>query len=478
MPKKVVLVVFSGTILYICLIFRVLKKTNMIIARNIDKTLLDWKTQEKRKPLLLRGARQVGKSTAVRVLSKHFEYFIEINFELETEAHAFFSGNLNPKAICDNLSLYFDIPIVEGKTLLFFDEIQACLPAISSLRFFYEKWPALHLISAGSLLEFALEQLPSFGVGRVRSVFVYPFSFDEFLGALGEQKLVALKQAANAEQPLLLPFHQKLTNYFKFFLIIGGMPEAVAHYANGGDLLGVQTVLDDLLISIQSDFSKYKKRVPSIRISEVFDSIIRQTGGKFVFTKAATQATLIQIKEAVGLLTMAGLVIPITHTSANGIPLGAETDDKKRKLILLDTGLYQRALGLNIGQLMAHNDFETINKGAIAEMFVGLEWLKYGSPFQSQNLYYWHRETANSNAEIDYVVQQGEQIVPIEVKASNKGAMQSMFVFLKEKNKTLGVRFSLENFSEYPPISVYPLYAVSNFSKYTNEINKNAESKS
>jgi uncharacterized protein len=435
----------------------------MIISRKIDQILIDWKTQTNRKPLLLRGARQVGKSTAVQVLAKHFEYFVEINFESQIEVHAFFKGNLDPNSICENLSLYFDTPIVEGKTLLFFDEIQACLPAISSLRFFYEKLPALHLISAGSLLEFALEELPSFGVGRVRSVFIYPFSFDEFLEAMGEKKLVQFKKEANAVQPLSEPFHQKLIEYFKKFLIIGGMPEAIAHYANGGNLLEVQTILDDLMISIQSDFAKYNKKVPSLRISEVFESVVKQTGGKFVFTKAATQATHLQIKKVVRLLTMAGLVIPITHTSANGIPLGAEADYRKRKLILLDTGLFQRALGLNVGQLMAQNSFDAINKGAIAEMFVGLEWLKYGNPFQNENLYYWHRENANSNAEIDYVIQQGERIVPIEVKAANKGAMQSLFLFLKEKNKPLGVRFSLENFSEYPPIAVYPLYAVSNF---------------
>lgn len=243
------------------------------------------------------------------------------------------------------------------------------------------------------------------------------------------------------------------------------MPEAVAKYATTGNLLEVQAILDDLLIANLADFSKYKKRVPSLRISEVFESVIRQTDGKFVYTKAATQASLIQIKEAVQLLIMAGLVIPITHTSANGLPLGAGADDKKRKLILLDTGLFQRFLGLNVGSLLAQTDFDAINKGAIAEMVVGLEWLKYGSPMQHQNLYYWHRESVNSNAEIDYVIQQEEKIILIEVKASNKGAMQSMFQFLKEKNGTIGIRLSLENFREYPPISVYPLYAVSSFRK-------------
>ena len=311
------------------------------------------------------------------------------------------------------------------------------------------------------MLEFGLEHLPSFGVGRVRSVFVYPLSFDEFLGSVGEEGLVRLKKEATADRPLPAPFHQKLTTYLKKFLIIGGMPEAVAQYAAGASLLEVQAVLDDLLIAMQADFSKYKKRVPSLRILEVFESVVGQTGGKFVFTKAATQANLAQIKEAVQLLVMAGLVIPVTHTSANGVPLGAEADPKKRKLILLDTGLFQRVLGLDTGQLLAQTDFDSINKGAIAEMFVGLEWLKYGSPLQVEHLYYWHRENPNSNAEIDYVFQQGQTVLPVEIKASNKGAMQSMFQFLAEKKGTVGIRLSLENFTAYPPIRVYPLYAVS-----------------
>lgn len=439
--------------------------TKKHISREIDQVLLDWKNQTDRKPLLLRGARQVGKSTAVQHLAKEFDHFVEVDFEQQIEIHAFFKGNLDPKTLCDNLSLYFNTPIIAGKTLLFFDEIQNCLPAITSLRYFYEKMPALHLISAGSLLEFALSELPSFGVGRVRSVFVYPFSFDEFLLSQGEHQLVRLKKAANPSQPMLEPFHQKLIDYFKKFLIIGGMPEAIARYANGGNLLEVQAILDDLLVSITADFSKYKKRVPSLRISEVFESIINQMGGKFIYSKAATQASQLQIKEAVQLLIMAGLVIPVTHTSANGLPLGAEVDTKKIKLILLDTGLMQRFLGLNTGAILAQNDFEAINKGAIAEMFVGLEWLKYGNPFHLENLYYWHRENANGNAEVDYIVQLQENLIPIEVKASNKGAMQSMYQFLKEKNSPLGIRLSLENFSSYQSIEVYPLYAVSNLRK-------------
>jgi uncharacterized protein len=431
------------------------------LPRKIDQVLLGWVKENDRKPLILRGARQVGKSTAVKQLSKKFQHYIEINFEEQKTVHAFFEGDLTPKAICEKLSLFYQIPIIPGETLLFFDEIQACIPAISSLRFFYEKYPELHLISAGSLLEFALEKLPSYGVGRVRSIFVYPLSFDEFLSSIGEDRLINLKNKSNFDNPIEVPFHTKLIDYFKKFLIIGGMPEAVANYVKDENLLSVQSVLDDLLVSFQADFAKYKKRVPQARISEVFESIVDQCGGKFIYSKASKQTSQLQIKEAINLLILSGLVIPITHTSANGIPLGAEADLKKQKLIILDTGLFQRILSLDIGSLMAKNNFEVINKGAIAEMFVGLEWMKYSNPFQMQNLYYWHRESTNSNAEIDYVFQRNESILPIEVKASNKGAMQSMYQFLKEKNRNLGIRFSLENFSKYDKIRVYPLYAVS-----------------
>jgi uncharacterized protein len=431
---------------------------NKLISRPIDDELLKWKHETSRKPLLLRGARQVGKSTAVKALSIHFDNYLEINFELNADVHAIFKGNLEPSAICENLSGLFGISIITGKTLLFFDEIQACIQAISSLRYFYEKMPKLHVIAAGSLLEFALEELPSFGVGRVRSVFMYPFSFDEFLNAMGHGQLIAIKKQ---NKPLLEPIHNKLIALFKKYILVGGMPEAVAKYCNNPDLNEVQKVLGDLVFALKADFSKYKNRVPSARISEVFDSVVNQTGGKFNYSKTGSEANHKQLKEAINLLIMAGLIIPVTHTAANGLPLGAEIDSKKRKFIVLDTGIFQRILDLNIGEIIVNDDFDVINKGNIAEMIFGLEWLKYCSPYRQDNLYYWHREIPMRNAEVDYVIQKNELIVPIEVKASNKGAMQSMHVFLEEKKLNKGIRVSLENFSEYGKIKVIPIYAIS-----------------
>ncbi len=434
----------------------------MYLPRKIDNELLLWKNEKGQKPLLLRGARQVGKSSSVRKLGESFESFLEINFEENKKIHSLFSGDLTPQVLCENLSLIFDIDIIPGKTLLFFDEVHACIPAISSLRFFYEKMPGLHVIAAGSLLEFALTEIPSFGVGRLRSVYMYPLSFDEFLDAIGQEKLRELKSKANAQNPLTEPLHDKLLTLLKKFLIIGGMPEVVLNYVTKNDLRDCQRVLEDLISSFRADFAKYKIKIPSLRIREVFESVVRQAGGKFVYTKASQNLNTAQIKEALELIIMAGLVIPVTHTSANGIPLGAEVDLKKRKMLLLDTGLFQRLMQLDISELLLSNGFNLVNKGGIAEQFVGLEILKNTSCYEQNELFYWHREAMNSNAEIDYLIQKQNGIVPIEVKSGTKGSMNSMLIFLKEKEATYGCRISLENFAEYENIKVYPLYALAN----------------
>lgn len=434
----------------------------MYLERNIDKELLNWKKETERKPLLVRGARQVGKSSSIRKLGESFDSYLEVNFEEHKRVHSLFEGDLTPQLLCENLSVMFDMEIVSGKTLLFFDEIQSCIPAISSLRFFYEKIPGLHVVAAGSLLEFAFAEIPSFGVGRIRSIYMYPLSFDEFLLGTGHSKLLEMKRKANAQNPLALPIHEKLLDLLKKFMVIGGMPEVVEKYVAQNDLRACQRILDDLISSFRTDFAKYKDKVPSSRIREVFESVVRQAGGKFVFNKASQNLNTSQIKEALELLIMAGLVIPVTHTSANSIPLGAEVNTKKRKMLLLDTGIFQRLMQLDISELLFTDEFSLVNKGGIAEQFIGLEILKNASCYNQTELFYWHREALNSNAEVDYLIQKNNDIVPFEIKSGLKGSMNSMFLFLKEKNASYGCRISLENFAEYENIKVYPLYAYAN----------------
>jgi predicted AAA+ superfamily ATPase len=430
------------------------------LNRVIESRLNTWKGEQDRFPLLIRGARQVGKSSLVKQFGKQFQYFIELNLEISPEISKVFEENLEPHRICDELALIYNTPIEPGKTLLFIDEIQSSLSAISSLRFFYEQYPELHVIAAGSLLEFALSELPSFGVGRICSLFLYPFSFNEFLHAVGENKLHDAIQKAKPEKPLSELVHKKALNLYKRFVIIGGMPKVVSHYVETGNLLKCQQILDDLVLSFQDDFVKYKKRVSSFMLREVFNSVVAQNSNKFVYTKATPNLNRGQVKLCLELLSMAGLIYPVTHSSANGIPLGAEINAKSRKYIVFDSGIYQRILGLELSDLLLNSDFESINKGSIAELFVGLELMKISD--KRNELYYWQRESKNSQAEVDYLVQKNTRILPIEVKSGTKGSMQSLFLFLNEKRIETGIRISQENFSEYDKIKVFPIYAVAN----------------
>lgn len=437
----------------------------MYIKRTVDAALIEWKNTDQRKPLLIRGARQVGKSTAVRNLAKQFTHFIEINFDEQPIYKSLFDNVKSLDELLEQLSIVSQTSIIEGETLIFLDEIQTCIPAISILRYFYEKKPNLHIIAAGSLLEFALAEIPSFGVGRVRSIFMYPLSFDEFLQALNETQLINLLEKSDERNPLSHILHEKLKIYLKKFLIIGGMPEVVSAYIHKRDLIEVQRILDDLVISIQADFIKYSKRIPVNRIRSVFENIVLQVGSKFKYSNVTSDLNSAQVKQVIELLEMAGIVHSVTHSSCNGIPLGAESNPKKRKFLIFDTGVYQRILGLDLASLLLNEDKDVVNKGNIAELFVGLEIIKTNSCYDRTPLYYWHREEKSSQAEIDYVIQNGEFIIPIEVKAGTKGSMQSLHLFMSEKSSKLGIRCSLENFDSLNKVKTIPLFAISHFSK-------------
>jgi predicted AAA+ superfamily ATPase len=438
-------------------------KENRYFSRRIDDELLAWSKEENRKVMLLRGARQVGKSSAVRNLSKSFKRYVEINFEdADEQVKELFKPGVSPQEICMKLSVLTLTPIVPGETLLFLDEIQGYVPAISKLRYFYEQYPELHVIAAGSLLEFALEELSSFGVGRIRSLFMYPFSFEEFLRASGKGVWAQAVREATPQKPIFEGLHLQIVNQLHTFNLIGGMPAVVAEFVKNQDFLRCQDMLNDILVSFKNDFTKYKRRAPAVRINEVFESVAKQAEGKFIYERAAIQSSNRQIKDALELLIMAGLVYPVTHTAANGIPLGAETNSKIQRMFMFDTGLFQRMLGLNMSDILLSNDFKIINRGAMAEIFVALEIIKASSCYSPANLYFWQREKSQSSAQIDFLIQKHDKIIPIEVKSGTQGSMQSLRLFMKEKKIEKGIRTSLENFAEYENIEVFPMYAISN----------------
>lgn len=443
---------------------------NMYYPREIDRYLQEWKEDKRYKPLLLRGARQVGKSSAVRHLGKRFKYFVEVNFERDREVASVFRGNLGPKEIALRLSALYGIPIVPGETLLFMDEIQACSEAIHSLWFFYEDYPELHVVAAGSLLEFALKRMTSFGVGRVRSLFMYPMSFDEFLVATGNAGWLEIKKKASPDSPVFGALHGKLVEAFRNYLMVGGMPESVSYWVETGDYLKCQQVQDDIMLAYEDDFSKYEEKADAMLLRQTLRSVALQVGSKFVMSRVQGNYRSEKIKEALELLKDAGLIRPAIYTSANGVPLGAETNNKFVKYLFLDSGLLLRLLGLeNVGGqselsrlILLGAASDLVNKGSITEMVAGLELLKYNTPAQRHDLYYWQNLSRGAQAEVDYVIVKDMKVVPVEVKAGTSGSMKSLYQFMADKQCGYGICTSLENFGRLDHVDIIPLYALSN----------------
>ena len=430
--------------------------------RHIDKALLEWKNSPKRKPLMLRGVRQCGKTSAVRHLAESFRNYVELNLEKQNELCSVFDGDFDVKRIITRLELAFSQKITAGETLIFIDEIQECPRAITALRYFYEDMPDLHVIAAGSLLEFVLNQDDSkeavdFPVGRVRSLFMYPFSFLEFLRAVGDQILIDYLENLHIFEEKN-EAHEKLLARYKEFLIVGGMPEAVTEYAETGSLFASQAVHRDILLNFKDDFSKYKSKVPPDMIERVFDFAIHNVCNQVKSTTAIRGVSAYYFDECITLLRRAGLVVPVKASSCDKIPIGAGGKDANKKLLFFDTGLYLTENQLDTAGLFAAKAFDEMNKGAVVEMSVGLEMIKSSLPASTNELYYWYQSGAN--AEVDYVIQKGANIVPLEVKASGKGAMQSMRSYLHRFPAVpYGIRVSLEDFCEYDDIKVFPVYA-------------------
>ena len=436
---------------------------NQYFKRHIDSYLEEWRTSANRKPLLVRGARQVGKSSAVGHLGERFKYFVEVNLEKQQNVSSLFGDNLEVKTLCSQLSAIYHTPIIPGETLLFFDEIQESERAIASLRYFYEDYPELHVVAAGSLLEIALKELPSYGVGRIRSLYLYPFSFDEFLEAQGLKMQVDFKQQkADSEHPLPTPLHQEMLAQLRSFYLVGGMPEAVRVWVESANYNECAVIHNDILDTYQDDFSKYKTRISPLALFNTIKSVTRQAGCKFVYSEVGSSISPTTVKEALELLILAGLITPVIHSAANGIPLGAQINPKYRKFLFLDIGLMQSLLGIQPADILVANETEFINKGGLSEMFAGLELIKYGNYLKKAELYYWQRMERNAQAEVDYVISHHGKIFPIEVKASKSGSMQSMYKFIELKGCEYGFRTSLEPFAAYEKIKVVPLYALSN----------------
>lgn len=443
--------------------------------RNVDMQLLEWRNDPDHKPLLVRGARQVGKSSAVRKLGKTFKHYVEINLEKQASLQAFFTTDIDVKKTCSKISSAVGIPIIPGKTLLFIDEIQCCIPAIMSLRYFREDYPELHVVAAGSLLEFALADLPSFAVGRIRSLYMYPFSFDEFMRAQGLDMQLDAIRCATPVQPLDDVLHNMMVEQVRSFILVGGLPEAVAAWVKTHDYLACARVHSDIMETYLDDFGKYQERISPDLLRKILRAVALQCGSKFVYNQADEEIRSAMVKRALHKLTKAGLIIPVEHTSADGLPLGAQVSDRSIKYLFLDTGLLLTWQAIPSKEILLASDFELVNKGAMAEVLAGLELMKGNDCFKRSEMYYWHRQSKNASAEVDYLGVRNGVVLPIEVKASTQGAMQSLYLFMRTKHLHAGIRTSLENFAVYDytdhspasddsspvrHIEVHPLYAL------------------
>ena len=454
----------------------------MYIKRSIDKHLLEWKESRGRKPLLLRGARQVGKSSAIKHLGESFDYFIEVNFEKRPDVASLFEQITDVHELAMRIGLLFGTPIIPGRTLLFLDEIQGCEPAIKSLWFFKEDFPELHVVAAGSLLEFSLKGLSSFGVGRIRSLFMYPLSFDEFLEAIGKSMWVEAKRKADAAHPLFDALHHDIVQQFRTYLLVGGMPASVAAWIETHDFSACQAELDDIQLTYYDDFPKYANHADPTLLRNTLQSVALQIGNKFTYSHVSGGYRVEAVKKALDLLCDAGIIKRVSHTAANGLPLGAQVNDKFRKYLYLDSGLLLRMLDLDLGSAKALTDLiiagaanDLVNKGGIAEMVLGWELTKYSSPRSRNDLYYWENTVEGSSSEVDYVISRERNVLPIECKAGVSGKMKSLRLFMRNKHLTHALRCSLENFGKIDAvdsadhdaprhISIIPLYAVSNIS--------------
>ncbi len=435
------------------------------MKRLINSYLQLWKRDSYRKPLLLRGARQVGKTYEVRQFGKTYQHFVEINFEKSPEMRAVFDQDLQPKRILRDLIILLGRSIDPVNTLLFFDEIQTAPRALLALRYFYEEMPSLHLIAAGSLIDFTTEEV-GIPVGRVTSLYMYPLSFIEFLDAVSEEILVQEITKFDPSQAFSELVHQKLLRLLGEYIAIGGMPEAVYKWQQTKDMALCQQVHNALVDTYRQDFNRYANKFQMKYVKLLFDHIPLLLGQKFKFSAVPGEYRKRELSPCLDLLTTAGIAHKVFQSDAHGAPLGAQADPDDFKIIFLDIALSQAILGLNSGEWIVNPLQQFINKGGLVEALIGQELLAYADPFKKEQLYYWHRTSKNSQAEVDYVVQKDGAIIPIEVKSGEGSTLKSMHIFLESHPQSIcGVRFSTQNVSFYQNIYSYPLYAIARFAK-------------
>ena len=398
------------------------------MERLITKQLMAWADDPLRKPLIVRGVRQVGKTWAVTdFAARRFgDHVHVVDLERRRDLHPLFEGALDVRAILANLETALGARIVPGRDLLFIDEIQACPRAIVALRYFYEDLPQLHVISAGSLLEFALSDV-SVPVGRVQYLWVRPMTFAEFLRGVGNP--VAADIVAEGPHPTGDVAHAALLSHLRDYFFVGGMPAAVDAFSRSGSVTDAFGIHEEIVATYRDDFLKYRPRTGIDILDDVLANVARSVGDQIIVSKLSDRGARATTAKALSLLERAMLVQRVLSVGHVGIPLGARVA-KRFKAIVADVGLMQRLAGLPPSIALRQEDLLAIHNGAVAEQFVGQE-LVAGVGGRA-DLHYWVREARGSSAEVDYLIPAGERVLPIEVKSGPAGRLRSMHLLLAQ----------------------------------------------
>ena len=420
------------------------------------RELVLWKGSENRKPLVIRGARQVGKTWLLKTFGKlEYENCAYINFEGNTAIKELFQADFDIQRILMAIQIESGEVVKAGKTLIIFDEIQEAKGAITSLKYFYENAPEHHIVAAGSLLGVALSGSSSFPVGKVDFMDMHPLSFSEFLLALGDSALLDLLK--KKDWPLVTSFKNKFIERLKHYYFVGGMPEAVSAFAQHTDFAEVRKIQKNILLAYEQDFSKHAPRETVPRIRMVWNSIPAQLGKenkKFTYGVIKQGARAKDFEMAMAWLLDCGLIHKVHNVSKPAIPLKAYESQSAFKLFLVDIGLLSALTQLDVRTLLEGNRIFEEFKGALTEQYV-LQQLVTGA---SEAIYYW--STEHMRSEIDFIVQRGGKIIPIEVKASENLHAKSLRVFCDKFNQEIAIRTSMSDYRKETWMTNWPLYAL------------------
>jgi predicted AAA+ superfamily ATPase len=426
------------------------------MKRDIEIKLKKWKSSSKRLPLIIQGARQVGKTYTLKKFgNEEYGNVAYFNFEENPALSELFEGNLDPDRIISILSLAAKVPIKPEKTLLFFDEIQESNRALNSLKYFAEQAPKYHIVAAGSLLGVKMSSPGSFPVGKVAFLYMYPMSFFEFLSALEQEDLRRTIEQKNDTKPIPEILHAKLTDFLKFYYIIGGMPASVQVYLDTGKGEDCRDVQRDILTSYALDFSKHVPGSYIPKVTAIWNSIpaqLAKENKKFFYKLVKKDAKSRSYEDALSWLEDSGLILKVRQISTVRMPLSFYSSNKIFKIYAIDVGLLGSLSDLHPNIILEGNRLFTEFLGAFTENYVAQELLARSGKLP----YYWSSE---GQAEIDFLIEGSKEIIPLEVKAGMSTKSKSLQVFAQKTGVSKLFRSSLRNFSKSGKIWNFPLYA-------------------